>query len=132
MTIHIDTLKVSRDGKETEEFKAVFYFRDLQNIATQLVLDHLVQKGLIPDQPDPRQSRVECRYCEPDGDMGWPGALVKIDLMIGAGNYYPKLMEEESYKTDTKTKITRLEPGRARQNKRLWDRLIRLFFADKS
>lgn len=131
--MHIDIIKVTRDGKETEEFKAVFRFGDLQKIATELVLEELMRRKLISRCPDPtKQLRVECRYCEPDGDMGWPGALVKIDLMIGAGNYYPKLMEEESWGVDTKTKITPLKPNSIMPLTPLWNRLMSIFFGDKS
>ena len=129
MRISIDTMSVTRDGKETHEYKAVFHYRHLEEIAKQLVLDHLLETGQLEMIPEEDELRVEARYCELDGDMGWRGSVIKIDLMVGAANYYPRLMEGESYTPESKTRASEinLDDVPKLRSKPLWKRLLEMF-----
>lgn len=129
MRISIDTMSVTRDGKETHEYKAVFHYQHLEEIAKQMMLDHLLETEQLEMIPGEDELRVESTYCEPDGDMGWRGSVIKIDLMIGAANYYPRLMEAESWEVDSKTKTSEINVGdipNLRQRS-LWKRLLGMF-----
>lgn len=122
--IRLDTTTIIRDGKETHEFKAVFRYSDLEHLASQLMFDHLVSQGLIDSIPG-NKVRVESRYCEPDGEMGYRGSQIKICLMIGEGRdgHFPKLMEN-----GVQTPVTKIEDIPTLRKMPWWRRMLTKFF----
>jgi hypothetical protein len=126
--IRLDTTTIIREGKETHEFKAVFHYADIENIASQLMFDYLVSQGLIEHNhlPD-NKVRVESRYCEPDGEMGYRGSQIKICLMIGEGRdgHFPKLME-----SGVRTPVTKIELEDIPTLRQMpwWRRMLTKFF----
>ena len=88
MVIHVDHLIITKDNVPTQEFKAVLKYRDLEALAKELLLAKLVETGQVQATDS---FRIESRLCEPDGDMGYPG--IRLTLMFGPANYYPRLME---------------------------------------
>lgn len=123
--IKLDSVEITRDGQKTKEFAAVFAYEHLEEIAKQLVIEKLRETGEL-EGLNQRQIRVESRYCEPDGDMGWRGSRVQIVLMFGAGNYYPHLMEQ-SYAKQSRTKLSSVSPSDIADKPKFWARFKGLF-----
>lgn len=90
--IHLDSAEITRNGSSTKEFAATFRYMDLAKIAELLVLQELRETGQLTGD-EGKRLRVETRFCQPDGDMGWPGARVEVVMMEGAADYYPRLLE---------------------------------------
>ena len=123
--IRLDSVQITRDGHTTKEFAAVFHYKHLEDIAKQLVIEKLRETGELKGL-NQRQIRVESAYCEPDGDMGYRGSRIKIVLMFGEANYYPKLMEGV-YHGDNSTAVSSVSPDYVVDKPKFWSRFKDLF-----
>lgn len=125
-SIKLDSVEITRDGKKTKEFMAVFAYEHLEEIAKQLVIEKLKELGEFEGLDTKKGIRVESSYCEPDGDMGYRGSRVKVVLMFGPADYYPRLMEGgESYRFKSKTAQSSILPSELPVG--FWARLKRWF-----